>query len=344
VSGEASVETEVVIRPYRDDDASEVLDLLVGSLGGGPAGERPPEYFQWKHLDNPFGRSYMIVAEFAGRIIGFRALMRWQFGIGDRTVEAVRPVDTVTHPDHRGRGVFSRLTRAALESLQGEIDLVFNTPNQNSLPGYLKLGWEVVGQVPVSVRVCRPASFVLGKLRRSGSASPPERPAISAPRASEVLEGDTEVAGLLERVERVPGAYATPRTVPFLRWRFGDAPLLGYHAVVERDGDGLRGLAFFRLRAEGSLWGLSVADVLVRDGDVSVARSLLAAARRSANVAYVAAAFPPGSSAAAAHRGPTTMRAPRGMTFAVNPVRPDLRPDPRVLSSWALSTGDVEVF
>jgi hypothetical protein len=32
------------------------------------------------------------------------------------------------------------------------------------------------------------------------------------------------------------------------------------------------------------------------------------------------------------------------MTFVVNPLRTDLDPDPTALASWALSTGDVEVF
>jgi hypothetical protein len=32
------------------------------------------------------------------------------------------------------------------------------------------------------------------------------------------------------------------------------------------------------------------------------------------------------------------------MTLVANPLRPDLVPDPLLLSSWSLSTGDVEVF
>jgi hypothetical protein len=32
------------------------------------------------------------------------------------------------------------------------------------------------------------------------------------------------------------------------------------------------------------------------------------------------------------------------MAFVVNPLEEELHPDPRLLSSWALSTGDVEVF
>jgi GNAT superfamily N-acetyltransferase len=345
VSGDTSTGTELLMRPYRDEDEPEVLELLRGSLGGGPGGQRTPEYFRWKHLESPFGRSFMIVAEREGRIIGFRALMRWRFRIGGRTVQAVRPVDTVTHPEERGRGVFSALTRAALESLKGEVDLVFNTPNANSLPGYLKMGWQVAGRIPVSVRVLRPARFLSGKLRRvGGSSGPSARPSVSAPTAGEVLREEVPIAALLEGAEGPGAGYQTPRSVEYLRWRYGRAPLLGYHAVLEeREGEPV-GLILYRLRAEGSLWGISVGDVIVRPGDVEEARRLLRAARRSADVAYVAAAFPSGSSPARAHRGPTTFRAPKGMTFVVNPLRPGLLPDPLLLSSWTLSTGDVEVF
>lgn len=340
------LDTDLVIRAYRDIDEPEVLELLRGSLGGGPAGQRPPEYFRWKHLDNPFGRSYMILAESAGRIVGFRALMRWRFGTGDRSIEAVRPVDTVTHPDHRGRGVFSRLTRTALESLQGDVDLVFNTPNSNSLPGYLKMGWEVVGKVPVWIRIRHPGRFVAWKLRRGRSRSEAlrDRPRVDAPTAAEALLDEVGIADLIDRSEVPGGVFSTPRSVEYLRWRYGDAPLLGYHAVREELGGDLTGLLFFRLRPEGPLWGLSVAEMIVRPGDVRTAKRLLGAARRAADVSYLAATFPSGTTAGSTRLGATSFRAPRGMTFVVNPLRSDLDPDPRRLSSWALSTGDVEVF
>jgi hypothetical protein len=83
--------------------------------------------------------------------------------------------------------------------------------------------------------------------------------------------------------------------------------------------------------------------VIVRPGDVATARRLLGAARRATDIAYVAMSFPPGSAAARA-RGATSLKAPRGMAFVVNPLEEELHPDPRLLSSWALSTGDVEVF
>ena len=124
-----------MVRPFAADDLPRVLDLLEASLGGGPAGRRQPELFRWKHLENPFGPSFMLVAEHEGRLVGLRAFMRWRFtALGDR-LEAARAVDTATHPDYQGMGIFTRLTLALLEVIDGHVDLVFNTPNAKSGPG-----------------------------------------------------------------------------------------------------------------------------------------------------------------------------------------------------------------
>src|SRR5215218_1521913 len=164
----ATMTSTVTIRPFSVGDEANVLELLGLTRGGGPAGRRPPEFFRWKHYDNPLGRSFMLLAEADGRVIGLRAFMRWRFGAAGRQVMAVRAVDTATHPDYQGMGVFSRLIRAALEGLDGQVDLVFNTPNDARRPGYLKLGWREVGRAPVSLRVRRPVRFALG-LRRPGA-------------------------------------------------------------------------------------------------------------------------------------------------------------------------------
>ena len=59
---QAETARDVEIRPYRDGDEPAVLELLRVSLGRGPAGDRTPELFRWKHVENPFGRSLMLVA------------------------------------------------------------------------------------------------------------------------------------------------------------------------------------------------------------------------------------------------------------------------------------------
>ena len=333
--------TVLTTRPFQDEDQQEVLDLLTASLGTGPAGKRTPELFRWKHLENPFGRSILVVAVADDRIIGLRAFMRWRFVAGDQTIEAMRAVDTATHPDYQGRGVFSELTRTALEEARARADLVFNTPNEKSLPGYLKMGWVPVGRVPIAVRVRRPIAF-LRTFRGRGSASPKVR--VGGVAASQVLlEGDV-VSDLLLRIEHPGPRLATPWTLEYLRWRYGSAPVLGYRAIALRGPRGLDGLAFFRVRPRGGSWETTVSDVLVPSGSVSGGARLLRLVAMASRTDHLTCSFPRGSAAGRASRRAGYLRAPGGMTLVTNPLRAGITPDPTALRSWALSLGDLEVF
>jgi GNAT superfamily N-acetyltransferase len=334
----------IAVRPYGAGDEASVLELLRAALGGGPANQRPSGFFRWKHLESPFGPSYMLVAEIDGRLIGLRALMRWRFVAGDRTIRAARAVDTATHPDYQGMGVFSRLTRAALETVAGEVDLIFNTPNGKSGPGYLKLGWREVGRVPVAVRVRRPLRL-LGGLRAPAPAGPaPPAPAVPA---AQVLQRAGEVALLLEReAARSPAAarrLSTPRDVAYLSWRYGAAPLLGYRAVTEERDSELAGVAIFRVRPRGRLWESTIAEVLA-GGDQRTAARLLRRVARAAPVDHLTFHAPAGSPLARAATRSGFLRSPAGIAMVVNPLAQGIHPDPTDLGAWALSLGDLEVF
>lgn len=337
---------QVAIRPYRDDDEPAVLRLMHAALGAGPTGDRRAELFRWKHLDNPFGRSLMLVAEAeGGSIVGLRAFLRWRLRSGARVLRAVRAVDTATHPDYQGRGIFTRLTREAVEALRGEVDLVFNTPNERSLPGYLKMGWRTVGRLPILVAVRRPLRVVGGITRVRGDGAPRRpRPAVDAEPVARALADRDRLANLLERAAILDRRIATDRDTGYLDWRYGRAPLLDYRAVREEDGGVLRGLAVFRVRPRGPLWEATVAEVIVPAGDVRTAARLLRRVRAATAVDHVAASFPAGTPAAGAARRVGFLRVPGGPTLVVNPLRADLRPDPHRPESWAVGLGDMEVF
>lgn len=335
----APVLNGIELRPYEDGDEPAVLSLLDASLGGGPAGARPAELFRWKHFENPFGRSYMLVAEAERRIVGLRAFMRWRFAAGGRTLHTVRAVDTATHPDVQGRGVFSLLTRRALEDLRDEVDLVFNTPNEKSLPGYLKMGWQVVGRMPIHVRVRRPLRFA----RHARSWKTEVRPSSTlltsdAKSAGKALD-DPGVEELLRARERYPGI-STERTHEYLRWRYGDAPLLDYRAALEP----ARSLAIFRVRPRGALVEATVSELIARPGDAAAARRALARVARVSSADHVTCSFPSGSTAMSAARRSAFLRVPGGLVFVANPLGHALDPDPLDRSAWALSGGDLEVF
>ena len=107
--------SELEIRDYQPEDESSVLGLVQQGLGGGPTGTRDRGFWRWKHSDNPFGSSIALVAaNGAGQIVGLRTFMRWRLRAGNTIIRAVRPVDTVTHPEYRRYGVFSALTQMAV--------------------------------------------------------------------------------------------------------------------------------------------------------------------------------------------------------------------------------------
>ncbi|HEX9711918.1 MAG TPA: GNAT family N-acetyltransferase [Actinomycetota bacterium] len=331
-------------RRYEPADEDAVLEMLRVSLGDAPVEGFPVDFFRWKHHANPFGRSFMLLAETGGEIAGLRAFLRWRFLVGDRPVLGVRAVDTATHPDHQGRGVFSRLTRAALDALRDEVDLVFNTPNSKSLPGYLKLGWQMVGSVPIAVRVRRPIRFA-ARYRKDGGESPPA-PAVDAALARDGLGDEAPIGSLLEAVASEAGGRTglrTDRSAAYLRWRYADVPGIDYHVVRHEDAGSLRGLAIFRVRPRRGLVEATVTEVLVPPGDRHAAATLLRAVARAARVDHVTGHFWDGSTGARAARRSMFVRPPGGLTLVVNPLRP-VTPDPTDLASWRLSVGDLELF
>lgn len=211
--------------------------------------ERDRDFFRWKHHENPFGRSPAWVAESEGRLAGFRTFLRWRFvhGTSGQTLEMVRAVDTATDPDFQGRGVFRDLTMTAVEELTAAgIDAVFNTPNDKSLPGYLKMGWVELGRPTVRIRPLSLRSV----LRIAGARAPADLwPPTDAPAHGEPvgeLPVDLGTAG---------DRFRTDRTEDFRSWRYSFAPL-GYR----RTGDAAGG-SVHRIRSRGTARELAVCEV-----------------------------------------------------------------------------------
>lgn len=192
------------LRPFDyEHDLTTVLGLFQNGLSR--TGDRA--WFDWKHRDNPFGPSPGFVAELEGRVVATRFFLRWRFRDRERVVSAIRPVDTVVHPSARRRGVFTKLTLYGLEQIPAEQrELVFNTPNRNSLPGYLKMGWEIHGE---PLTYCyRPTLPLLPRNEVHLHASLPSGSGVHL-RAAARLATDADAAFVSWRYGRPPYRFAT---------------------------------------------------------------------------------------------------------------------------------------
>ena len=310
------------VRMFTDKDLPAVLDLLRDSLGETASLKRTPQLFAWKHLENPFGRSIMLVSHVGSTITGFRAFMRWELRTPDgRTIRCVRAVDTATHPDHRRLGIFSKLTRAAIEAATDEgVHLVFNTPNPRSGAGYLKMGWTEVGTL-------RPmASPAKGILRRGGTPDELPDPADFVDPVLPITPRsipDRDALGL-----------RTPRSDEYHAWRFTSHPTARYVQVESPSATAIARLAY-----RGSRRELLVSEVY---GDGM--RQVISRSRRVANTSYVGAFFSKGTPERSAAARAGLAPVPRaGLTLMVRPLR-ELGIDVGSLSSWDLSLSDLELL
>ncbi len=322
---------DVELRRSGPDDEAAVLRLLAAALGWSDD-DRHRDLFRWKHRDGPFGPSPAWVAVAAGEIVGFRAFLRWEFERDGRAIRAVRAVDTAVHPRHQRQGLFARLTSEALPELRADgVRFVFNTPNDDSRPGYLKLGWQVVGRLPVSTR---PSSLgALGRLARARV--PAERwsvPSGAGVPAAEAL-GDEAALAALVASQPCSDGLGTRRSAAYLRWRYGEGPVQ-YRALPS--GRGVEdGLAIFRLRRRGPSLETALCEVLVPGGDRRLEGRLVArvaAAGGADAVVWVGPARPWRGFVPLPGQGPLLVW--RGLA---DPVR---TPAER----WRLVLGDVELF
>lgn len=212
----------LTIRPMVDADLPGVLETLRAALGETALLKRTPAQWEWKHRRNPFGESIVLVAEDVDRIAAVRAFMRWRLVTGSGAeLSCVRAVDTAVHPDYQRRGLFRALNDAAIGSAREEgVDLVFNTPNDQARPGYLKQGWQMVGAIGVMLR---PSHRLLA--RRDGD---------DIPSSEEILPGSALAAGL-DGEDRLPVGLRTLRSAAYRDWRFAQHPTAQYVRIDHDD-------------------------------------------------------------------------------------------------------------
>ena len=138
------------MRAAGESDREAIVALARSALGW-EAGDRPAEFFSWKHDQNPFGPSPMWVAEDDGDVVGFRTFLRWEFVDGDGVCASGAGGRHGHPPRPPGQGHLHPPHAAAPRRVEAEgVDFVFNTPNDKSRPGYLKMGWEQLGPGPDS--------------------------------------------------------------------------------------------------------------------------------------------------------------------------------------------------
>jgi GNAT superfamily N-acetyltransferase len=318
------------------NDIPAIVELLKVSLGESlmPKSE---SYWRWKHEENPFGRSPVLLAKDEGRVVGVRAFMRWSWQWREKRLEAVRAVDTATDPAYQGKGIFRQLTMAMLEQCgESGIQLVYNTPNDKSLPGYLKMGWEKAGQLPVCVKLLQPLSMVVNMITNKN------------------LEIANHDDGELRKFLMHPGlpkllqmnqtaltdSLITPHSVDSLRWRYLSVPVAKYGASGIEDGSNLRSLFIYRVKSSRMGREFRVTDIF-NEGNKTISdlKQLIIKTAYSHGAHYITTSgFNP------VLKGGFSLSRPIGPVVTVRNIAMSNLVEFQNFSRWKPSMGDLELF
>lgn len=179
--------------------------------------------------------------------------MGLEFQCRGKTLRAYQPVDTVVHPDYQGQGLFSKLTvKAVEEAMKMKLDFLFNFPNQNSLPGYLKLGWNHVAKLPWLVKPLKPF-HLLKTLKNKEKAIPIE--------LDKKYRITPEMCDKLLERERFDGLLRTRQSKEFLWWRYGENLFFNYGALQVTEGR-KKLSAIFEINQKGTRREMMLVDIL----------------------------------------------------------------------------------
>ncbi len=261
----------MVIRNAIDHDIPQIVELLKMSLGESLV-PKSEAYWRWKHIDNPFGRSPVLVAEDAGKLVGVRAFMRWEWTDGNQIYKSVRAVDTATHPAYQGKGIFKKLTLQLIEACQKEdVQFIFNTPNSQSRPGYLKMGWEVAGKLPIRIFFANP---ILGMFNRNSAE-------LKNSNEMEALFGNLAMNNLLKADQIITQKQMVTNYSPtYLIWRYCKVPVNDYH-YIHLDMGNNHEMLIYRLKKSKLATEFRVTDFYGNCNDIS--SLMLKKLRRTAN-------------------------------------------------------------
>lgn len=273
------------VRLFESGDRRAYLALYDEVLSGGD-----DRWFEWKYVDTPYVEHVPIVVAAAdGRLVGAKSGMAFEIGRDGTAFSALQPADTMVHPDYRRQGIYSRMTEYMKDVYADRgLGLFFNYPNEATLSGSLKHGWDHVDSVTTRYRVRDPAAFAgvgFGPLdgvldavgRRAADLVLGRRSSVRGVlgRRSAVDAADDltvrrhprvpveALAGLYRR--RVPDRFHVVRDERYLRWRYGN-PNWEYTAyTVQRDGRPVCGAVVGRGETAG-VEEASLADLLPLGG------------------------------------------------------------------------------
>jgi predicted N-acetyltransferase YhbS len=245
------------VRPAQPGDEAGVVDLFRRAFGKAVTAA----HWSWKLRGAPEGLHTAWVAEQAGALIGHYAGTPRRFWLGDRQVQAMVSVDGMVHPEHRQRGVLTKMVAACHQHwIEQGVAFTLGLPNDQWRSRKAALGWRSLFPLAWRVYAARPERLLarragipaLARLSWLGAAWRGLcRPGQSNDTAVtwESPEGPTESFDQLWSAVRPLVPQSVVRDSAWIEDRYAAAPSRDYRLWLARRAGEPAGYVVYRLRA-----------------------------------------------------------------------------------------------
>tara|TARA_Y100001960_G_C14743441_1_gene864316 strand:- start:1256 stop:2329 length:1074 start_codon:yes stop_codon:yes gene_type:complete len=246
---------EYPIREMNTHDIDRFRELYKAVWGF----NRPLGFDKWRLFDTPHGTCPTAVAMDGDRFAGLYTLWPISLYLAGTEVLGGQSMDTMTHPDHQGRGLFTKLALASYEIAASRgVKALYGFPNPNSYPGFVnKLNWDHTGDITHYIRLLRisnhprvptvvkPVCDIVAHLIPKGKFGPFRITNKRPPEESiiEIIASDTE-----------PNVCSISKSTKWFQWRYTSESENGYKWITAYSkNDKACGFGVWGMREEG--WG-----------------------------------------------------------------------------------------
>ncbi|NUM80265.1 GNAT family N-acetyltransferase [bacterium] len=258
------------------------------------------EHYQWKfHTFPAKPHSYEFCGYDQSKMVSYYAALPYRYSIHGEEQLCGMVCDVMTHPNMRGKGVFTKIGHYSTDQLkQLGIDFTSGYPiRPEVIPGHLKVGWKIVFKLPIYIQFYR--FNAVFKSKNLSFLSPFANIATACWRLLlKIFE--RKFGGTFEiidqnHINKIPGydsffeqwkkniPNALFKTPDFLYWRT-HAPGSEYDIILLRDKSGLIGFCLTRFTALEKIPCVAILDWMLLEGKdrarFSLNRALYSLVRR----------------------------------------------------------------
>ena len=243
---------------------SDIIQQLTELYSASFAHGISEKFWRWKYIENPLSSDKIVVALENGEIVGARPFMLAEMWLEDKKVKAALHCDTMVHPKHQRKGIFSKMGKFAIQHLREQgFALSYGFPNLLSRSGFIKQGYRKVAGIEIIFKLVnsrklissrfknrvfgKTASFLYDRFLNWGNrVLSPESEDVEIEVVDEVNKEVVDVFDL-----RGESVIDFVRSENFLRWRFDSHPEYRYKYILAKKNNQLMGCTVISSQEKG---------------------------------------------------------------------------------------------